>query len=234
MAMEFFERFSLTKKKNMYSIKYQDKTLCLVSIEAISKIVIDFASKDLKDALLQQATKKLSNTPLESKAMQLEKVFTRERRKYHKNRKIKAYTPKMKEFAHFVKAVEIMRRHKVDAKTFIQAQIKGLQFINNFQGQFPRITHLSTMGAEERLLDYLQEQNGTGNATDVDRIKLSTFDKNTELMDNPEFVNRWNKLDKGTASLRDAYFLADCMLVRKGHITKKVKDYIEKLEAKDE
>ena len=218
----------------MYSIKYCGETLALVSIKTLSNITLDYISKDMKEMILKQSVRKLANTPIESKALQLEKVYTRERRKFHRNKKIKNYTTKDKEFGNFIKAIEIIRRHEVTYDEFIRAQIKGLKFANNKRGVYPKTNHLCTMGAEERLLDYLQEIRGVGNTEEVERIELKHFDKTTPLMENPQFVAKWEKLDQGKADLRDAYYIKDCMIARNGRVTKAVKDYIANLEGENE
>ena len=232
--MRFFEKFELVKKKKMYSIKYDGEVLALVSIKTLSHIIVNHVSKEIGEAILKQGVKKLENTPLESKALQLEKVYTKERKKFHRNKNIKSYTPKDKEFSNFIKAVEIIRRHDVSYEDFIKAQVKGLKFANNKRGIYPKTNHLCTMGAEERLLDYLQETRGTGNSEEIERIDLKHFDKTTPLMENPQFVAKWEKLDGGKADLRDAYYIKDCMIARNGRVTKVVRDYIANLEGANE
>lgn len=206
----------------------------MISRDTLAKIILDYISVDMKNTILDIAKKKLANTPLESKALQLEKQYTSRKRKFHKNKNIKNYEPKDKEFMHFIKAIEIIKRHKTTTKVFLDSQLEGLKFANNFRGLYPKPNHLSTMGAEERLLEYLTQRDGDGHVEKIDRIELSRFDRETELMENHKFVAKWELLDKGKADLRDVYYIKDCMIARKGSATRKVKEYIKKLESENE
>jgi hypothetical protein len=219
----------IIKKKKFYSLQYKGETLALIDKGKLASVIVNNLKVDLLDQVQQEAVRKLRNSPLETKAMQLEKVYTKHKRLFHKNKKIRNYKPTDKEFKYFVKALEIVKRFECNNEDFIQSQIKGMAFINNYKGQFPKPNQLVTINAENRLLDYLQEKNGTSAKGEVERIELRDSDRKTELMENPTFVSRWDKLEAGTATLREAYYLHDCMLARNGRVTNKVKKYIKKL-----
>lgn len=232
--MKFLENFNITKKSENYSIKYKDKTLALVSIGVLADIIVDHSKKAFLEKILASANTVRNNSNAEIKALQLEKLYTRLKKTKHRNKNIANITKSSKEFKHFVKAVDIIKRHKVTNQEFLEAQIRGLQFLNDGRGQFPKPNHLSTHTAEDRLLDYLESKTTRTIKGSVERIKLTVNDRETQLMENDRFVAKWELFEDGKADLRDMYFIHDCMMARNGRVTKKVKEYILGLEEANE
>lgn len=229
MLMKFFENFTIVKKRACYSINYKDVHLCSVKINALKKLIIDYASNNFIDSILAKGSK--TKPPRHIYAEQLEHLYTSERRKFYRAKYISRITPNDRTFPHFIKAVEIIKRYDCSNKEFLQAQVDGLKFIGK---QYPNPSHLSTAGAETRLIEYLYKKNNSTTIGARDKIELTEKDIYTPLNENIAFINRWEKLQEGTATLVEAQYLQDCYLQRKGFSSKKIKAYIEKLEDTDE
>lgn len=225
--MDFFENFKLVRKKDNFAVKYKNRTVVLLNKAVFKSILLDNITQGFKKELGLVEASLIKGSPNESKALQLEKTYTIARRKYFKNKKIRNYTPKDKEFIFFVKAITIIQRHNSNNRAFIDAQVEGLSFAKTF----PKPNQLATMAAEERLVKYTHEGKVRNDVEHIERIKLSYDDKNTPLMENPRFVAAWKKLEADKATLQEAYFIEDCMISRKeGKVTKKVTDYINAME----
>lgn len=235
--MAFFDNFKLLKKKKNYSVQYKEKTLALVNAEVIGTVIKDYATKKFLKEIANIAKDTMAiredDIELQTKAMSLEKFYTGERRKHRRNKNIKGVGVQTKEFKSFVVAIKIINRHNTNYKIFLKAQLEGLKFVNNGKGTFPKPAQLSTVAAEERLIDYLHEHSMQNDVENFDRLELNYTDKNTGLMENPRFASRHKKLKDGTASLQDAYFMHDCMKFKRGEVHSMITDYIEKLEGSE-
>lgn len=229
MELAFFDSFKLLNKKSGFVVSYKGDTLITVKPNILKSVLLDNLSKKVLTEIASKITPSANNKKTNTNAMKLLAVYNNERRIFHHNKRIKDLSIKDKGFAYFIKASELMDIHKVTAKTFIQAQINGLGFINEGNGIFPKVSQLATLAAEERLLKFIQTETTVNNPTKVNRIELNRSDKETELMKNPRFVSRYDKVLEDVGTLQDAYFVHDCMLHRKGRVTKKIENYIEEL-----
>ena len=228
--MAFFDNFKLVRTKTGYAVKYKGETLARFNPKTFASIIKDHATKNLLKELTSMVEITDVDASLTVKAKQLEKLYTARRKKFYRNKNLKHITEKSSDFKHFVKAIEIINSHKVSYKQFLDAQIKGLAFVNDGKGVFPKPSQLSSAGAEERLLNSMQEYESENNEEVIVRRKLTYSDKETPLMENPSFVAAFNKIRNGNATLKDAYFVYDCMLYRNGKVTKMVREYVENLE----
>lgn len=144
-------------------------------------------------------------------AEQLIKVYIDRARKFYK-RPVTFITPKSKNYKHFINALEIIKRHDVSYKDYIESQIDGL----NFTKKFPTPNQLTTEGAEVRLLDYLQKVEVGG--TDESREELRK-----------KYNDLCKKRDSFTASIKEAKELAKVEKVLFNEIKSKTRAYLHSL-----
>lgn len=228
--MAFFDDFRLVKTKTGYSVKYKNEMLVRVSAKVIGELIRDYATQEFLMDLTSLVTIEKIDDKVTTKARQLEKLYTTRRRKYYKNKNLKRIAEKSPDFKHIIKAIKIIEVNKVTYKQFLDSQIEGLAFVNNGQGVFPKPSQLSNTGAEERLLIGMKDFVDNNDAQAIKRQKLTVSDKETPLMENPNFVSAYDKIRSQTASLKEAYFVNDCMLHRNGKVTQLIKGYISQLE----
>ena len=227
--MAFFDSFTLLKKKSGIVVQYKKSTLATIKPDVLRDMILDHIPKKVLQEAVEHITPSAITRKSNTLAIKLMTEYNARRKKYHGNRRIKEFTSKSREFKYFVQAAEIMKNHRIHAGPFLDAQIKGLSFVNDGAGTFPKPNQLATVNAEERVLAALQTEVKRNDPTEVERLDLRHSDRETELMQNPRFVSRYNKLKDGTATLQDAYFVHDCMLERKGNVTQFVTEYIEDL-----
>ena len=231
--MAFFDNFKLIRKQKSYSITYKKRSFINVKGEVLGVIIRDYATKKfLKDL---SGLNKDSNidTELLSRAMVLGKAYIDRKKKFFRNKKLNTIDPKSKEFQSIIKASKIMDKHRVAPKFYIDAQVDGLKFLNDGQGGFPTVSQLCTSGAEDRLVKAMYENGLNDEEQEVVKIKLSRDDKETPLMENPTFIEYYESIEQNTASLREAYYVHDCMLARKGRVTTLITDYINSKEGNE-
>lgn len=239
--MGFFDRFKLvrTKKQDKVSVKYGTKTLAVVYLGTLAQLVTDTCTERFRKMIIEseagvefdERQDKVTRI-----AMRLAKVYTASKRKWYKNKKVLPINSNGFEFTHFKKAARIILTHKVTEKEFMEAQIKGLEFVNDGVGTFPKPSMLATVGAEDRLLSHMPQKDDDGVIIKKKEkeIFLTKYDYETPLMENPRFVEHYEKLTEGTADLPAANYLKKCMIARKGRASKKIEEYIEKLKAKQQ
>lgn len=232
--MEFFEYFKLIKTQTGYSVKYKNETLLRVNPIVMGGIIRDYATQNFIQQISLLLDVKGINEDVKKRAKQLEKLYTNKRKQFYKNKNLKHITEKTKDFMHFVKAIAIIDSMGVTYKQFLDAQIGGLAFVNNGNGVFPKPSQLQGANAEERMLQALKSTGEENSISSVKRISMTYEDKNTPLMENPRFVAAFNKIEKTkNASLKEALFVADCMLQRNGRVTDLVRQYIYKISGEE-
>ena len=136
------------------------------------------------------------------KAKQFLKYYVK---KYKENTK-RRVTPNFedkKTFNYFVKAVELIKKHDVSFKVFLDAQIDGLSFVkeNNF---FPKPCNLCTPESENRLIDYLEKK------TKVQKVEEGFSIHDIDLENNDKYKSCLKLIKKKMAGLDQTeyvYFL---------------------------
>ena len=154
------------------------------------------------------------------KANQLAKLYTTMKKKFYKSKVMKGISPNTKDFEHIMKAVVIINRHGVTLKTFMKAQVAGLEFA----GTFPKVTQLSTDNAEVRLFEYQRKKNM--------KVELTDHERGMELMQNKKYKINHGKVEDGTATLFEAMYVKECQLARRGEVQPMVQKYIKKMKKK--
>lgn len=182
-------------------------------------------TKGKKKATKRKVVKKVEGKGKEAvkkKSKQLQKKYVNLRKKFYKS--ATKMVIKKSDEKHFDEAAKIIIRNNTKIKIFMEAQIRGLSFVSNGKGIFPRVTHLSGSTSEDRLLEYLRKENG-----DV-TVEISDEDKATSLNDNWLYKKRYNKLREKTANLFEAKYVEACQIARKDVAQNLVLDYIENLQ----
>lgn len=220
------EDFKIKKGKEKFSITYHSKVLMTVNPVVVQNIILDFASKKFLAVILENISKPIKDSQT-IMAIQLAKAYITRKQKFYGSKKLSLIDKRSKDFKHMVKAVEFIERHETNYNTFLEAQIQGLGFVNNGAGVFPKVSQLSSSSAEERLIAHLFEDS-SGSKTI--RVALTHFDKTNNLKSNPKYQDYYRKMKNNTASLKEAYFVHDCQIVRKEYATDYVLDFIEELE----
>ncbi len=210
-------------------IKFKGKSLATVSKKVLEQLC--------KEALGQDIV--ISNT--DKKALQLGSDFNKLRKQYYKNKvRNTIFTTKHKDFKHLLSALEIIEKLETTNLKFLKGQLKGLEFVNGNQGIFPKVSQLSTTGAEERAISYLEDigefRHNTFEDSDLTivngEVTISEKDRNTGLNNNLRYTNLLKKLNKGEASLDEAKYLKLCRKARKGSVGPVISKYIKKLKNK--
>ena len=159
------------------------------------------------------------------KAIQLSRLYAKRRKKFYKHSTLKSYPTTGKDFKHFIDAVDIIIQNGTTIKIFLNAQIEGLKFAQDGNGIFPKENHLSSSGAENRLLDYIQSK-------DLENIELTDEEKTKPLQQNELYKKRFTKVQKKTASLFEALYVQECQYARTEAAQNFVINYIKKLRKK--
>jgi len=218
----------------------------LSCIDARDKLIIKFKGKSLatvSKSTLEQLCKEalgqdivISNT--DKKALQLGSDYNKLRKQYYKNkvRNIN-FNTSHRDFKHLLGALEIIEKLETTNLKFLKSQIKGLEFVNGNQGIFPKVSQLSTTGAEERIISYLEDIGEFRHSTFEDsdltivngEVTINENDRKTALKHNKKYMHLLRKLKKNEASLNEARYLKLCRKARKGSVGPIISEYIKKL-----
>lgn len=156
------------------------------------------------------------------KALQLSRRWAKMKKEFYKQKTLRLPSQNGKDFKHFLLAVDIINSNGTTIKKFLKAQIEGLKFINEGNGAFPKPNHLSTSGAETRLLDYIRIK-------ELENVELTDEEKRKPLQQNKLYKKRYDKVKSKTATLLEALYVQECQYVRKDAAQTFVIDYIESL-----
>jgi len=168
------------------------------------------------------------DSEIEVLASQLARAYVKIKSKYYLKKKIKKILPSQRQFQYFIKAAEIYKTHRVkNFSTFFNAQIKGLKWIQNGQGVFPRPMHLGSQGAEDRLLEYLDSKKKKKH------VIVTEKEKQTNLHDNEIYFVRCFKVKDGIADLNETLYVKELQEIRLGRVKDYVKRHLKKLKYRD-
>ena len=99
----------------------------------------------------------------------------------------------------------------------------NLEILNDVQGHaFPKPNHLSTPGAETRLLDFNRE-------IGLEKVELTDEEKSTPLKYNKVYKKRYDKVKLKTASLLEALYVQECQYERTDAAQEFVINYVSDL-----
>lgn len=162
--------------KNKVSLLYQGKAFLIMNREAFASLV------SVSENIATEEDTEING---------LIATYDRYKSKFYKRNVTKSITKSNKDYKYFREALAIIKRHGVESRTYIEAQMKGLEFANTF----PKPSQLSTTGAEERLLDYLRtvDVEGTQEQQEQDADTYKAYFK---------------KIKDGTATIKEAKYAA--------------------------
>jgi hypothetical protein len=223
MVMRFFEDFSLTEKQTQYNVSYRGEKLLAVNKKGLLfavEMLLGNKNKEIKDLDINYA----ENTYV--KAGKLMKIYAEAKQHFYHNKKIKVeYSSNSNEFKYLERAIELIERHGIGYAAFVEAQVQGLAYVAKGKGVFPKPNQLCTEQAEDRLLNYLRDNDPKKMQSEI----LTKDDYNIPLNENEKFVNYSKRIMEGTATLREAKFVQKLLGIRKRKTNKKVEAYIESL-----
>lgn len=224
----FFDEFSLIRKSNCYIVKYDNKHFLTIKLEALSVIFFKLVHKKFLETLSAKNEElSLENNKNMKDAIKIESLYTMKRRIYLNNAKIPSIKRSSKEFIHFIKAVSIIKLYECSHETFIDAQIKGLEFVK----KFPTPSQLSNSNSGQRVAEYISSKNvsiATGN--NEGKIWIKPSEREIPLTENKRFIAMYDKLKTNTATLAEAEYVRELYkLRREGKVPPKIREYIKRL-----
>lgn len=149
--MGFFDDLKLKKDGNgNLKVTYNTKPFITVNIECVHNIISDYATKKFLTRVGKLKADEPANDQEFLDAEKLARVYIVKKKQYYNRQTFRPIDTKSREFNFFIDAVKLMFELESDFNTFVDAQIKGLEFCN----AFPTPKQLSSEGAEKRFLDY--------------------------------------------------------------------------------
>jgi hypothetical protein len=136
--------------------------------------------------------------------------------------------PSDPEFKHFILAIAIIKRHDVTYKKFIQAQIEGLSFADGGKGIFPKPSHLSTDGAESRLLEFLRDDEINGGRKIIE-VNISPKERATPLSENSKYKKFKKAVKDETADLQETLYVRELQVSWNNKPQKFVEKHLNRL-----
>jgi len=216
------------QKKHLV-VNYNGSPFIKVIREVLSDFLSDLAfntdfkvSVEKKKKKKKKKKEKMVNKKKITKAIQLTKHYANMRNRHYKIKNARVVSPNSVDFKHFLKAVNIITINKTKIKIFMKAQISGLSFVDSGIGVFPKINQLSTVNAEQRLLDYLKRQK-------LSSVELTDYERQIDLQENKKYKKYYRLLKSGDASLLEALYIQECQLARTDNVQDMVTDYIKML-----
>ena len=216
--MSMFSLFSWNSEdKDSYKIYYRKKFFIKINrkiLISIHSAIGDFLHSHDSDKKVIEVAK------------ELESVYQKEKKKYFNIDNVARIEPEQKE--HFQKAARIIKRFKTDAKTFMQAQIHGLGFINSGKGTFPSPNQISTPNAETRLMSYLALDSNFQQGGE-ETVSLDQQDLKTPLSENGQYITFYFKIKENYATLKETMYVRQLQRKQLGKVDNVVEAYYEKL-----
>lgn len=217
--------FEIVEDSEKILIRYRGKSFVTVRRSALEQVIFDLSSKTLKKLFFdhfsnESIVKEKLNTSLISRALVLGQTYNKMKKDFYKNPSMKVLELKKtsKEFPHFLKAVELIKALETDQEKFLKAQIDGFKFLNNGAGIFPKPSQLHGIAAQDRYLDSKR----TVEHKEDREIYLNQTDRDTPLMENPRFVEKFDKVRNKTSTYQETIYVKKVQLTRTGKNTKAV------------
>jgi len=233
----FLALLDIQEKPDKLTVYYNKKSLLTIRTEALKQLIVDTGSKDLKDMFFDQfqvesTLKQNAESPVIAKALVLVNEYTLMKKKFYGIANASKITKSSKEFPDFVKAYQTILSLQTTSTEFLAAQVKGLEFANNGNGAFPKPSMLHGANAEDRFFNYRKSKEDKSLKEHNQKpIYITAKDKETALMENPRFVEAYEKVKDGKATMAEAEFVKLLMIERKGKATSMVLAYIKKLKS---
>ncbi len=233
--MAFAKPLRIASRGRFLVLSYGSGVLAKISKASLQMLVADLNEDGVrleKDARkpskrIAVVVKKPEPTDREVRAGQLVRAYREAKRKHYKRKVVQEISATDAVFKFFLKAIDIIDRHDVPYKTYLQAQVLGLKFLNNGRGKFPEPSMLATDGAETRLLEYLSsDRSVTGEELEV---AVSSEERNTPLSENSRYRAGRQKIKDRLATLHEALYVRTLQQLRRGEVDADVEKYIARL-----
>lgn len=184
--------------------------------------VLATIDRDLLISLLTPPKIVKPKTSIENKTALVIKAYKIAWEKYYQTRLKTDYKKGTKDYASFVKAAGICIQHDAKARTFVEAQIEGLKFVNG-SGIFPKPNQMCTPNAETRLLEYMKDGS-------IEDKPILTWEIDTPLEKNQRYQQIKLKIKDNTASLKEAKYALECEIKRTGQSSIGTRAYVKVME----
>lgn len=219
-------------KRGNVKILYLGKALLVLNVNVAFEIFKDYSTKAFLRKVAKLVAPEAVTDDSMSKAIIIESAYTKLKRKFYKRNNIKNIVKTTTEFRYFIKVAEIIEEYDVTPLQYLEAQVNGLSFADNGKGTFPKPNQLANDNAVTRLLDF-QRDDEVVNGENFIPEKLTYDDKNTPVMENPRFVRNYKRVQDDTATLKEATFCHDVMMVVRSKSSRLVVDYIDSFSEED-
>jgi hypothetical protein len=153
------------------------------------------------------------------------KYYLQMKDKFYNKKLPKNITEKSKDYKFFKDGLKLARELEMNPKQYIKAQIRGLSFVDNGRGQFPKPSQLVGDNAMNRALDYLRET-----SVNEDEIELASWETYRALEDNTKYQTILKRIEKQTATLSEAYYVKKLQEHWNSKASMEVEVYIELME----
>jgi len=217
------------KQKNL-RVTFMDKPLLVIYTSTVFEVIKKYATNAFLDKVAKLA-RRVDDVDLDMvKVEKMNAVYTASKQKFYGRRNLKPVKKGTRDYDIIIKASKLCDAYEISPLDFMDAHIAGLSFANEGVGVFPTLPMLINASAEQRILAYLK-QDSDNNSTDFKPIEIKYFDRNTPLKENENWNHLYQKLKKGTASKREAIFVAEVYKARNdGRLHASISDYVEKFE----
>jgi hypothetical protein len=191
--MKVIEGIKAKITKDRVSFSRNGKTILVINRELLHSITSEADSDGGRDYEMEKFLE----------------VYNNCKSQFYKRRVTTTIKKNHKDYRCMKEALDIIKRHGVQFKEYIDAQIAGL----SFAGHFPKPSQLNTPNAEERLLDYLKsvDEHGTQEEIENDAKRYSVVVK---------------KIKEHAATIGDAKFAARYEKKKHGDIKSITKAYL--------
>jgi len=154
------------------------------------------------------------------------RAYQSQKAKYYNNKNLLEISPlEDKNIEIFEKAFLLARKHSVQPKILIEAQIHAFRNMNDGKGQFPFPIQICNENAEIRLLEYLKKDTKS-----LPKVTIKIEEKQTPLSQNTKYLSFMYKIKENRANLSQAVYCREIQSIRRdGKISQIITDYIKKL-----
>lgn len=196
--------FVICKDGNYFKIYYSKKLFMMLEKNIIVKVFNNyFFNIDASD----------------SKVDKFITFYTKEYKRVTKRKFAPDYTNDKKSHGYFVKTVELINKHNVSFKNFMESQIQGLKFVKQ-KNFFPRPYNLCTNESEIRLMDYLDNKKSVSN-DEIEIFSLADID----LQNNKKYKKYLKLVKNKEADFEQTSYVFSLQKSCLDNIDKDVKDY---------
>ena len=220
--MSFFNDLKLKKDGNSnLKVTYNTKPFITVNIECIHNIISDYTTKKFLSRIGKLKVEEPANGQEFLDAEKLARIYIVKKKQYYNRQNFKAIDTKSREFNYFIDAVKLMFNFESDFNTFMEAQIKGLEFA----GVFPTPKQLTSDSAEKRLLDY------TSSKVNTTKTKFKSYDFEVGSFRYRELNREFKGGYEMTTS--EMEFLIEYYIKNHNQVPNSLTEYLEELKVAD-